>query len=73
MPISIDEYREPKWIKMKEGATMSRDNKEKWYKFDTDPRGWRDGFLLPGYNPNSNSVSVEKIRIDNEELQLRPR
>ena len=72
MPISIDEYREPRFIKLDEGATMSRDDAEKWYKFDTNPRGFREGFKLPGYNPNHNSTTVEKVNIDNEELQLKP-
>lgn len=73
MPISMDEFRQPRWIKYDAEATLARDDDERWYKFETDPRGWRDGFKQPGYNPNHDTTSVENVNINSDELQLRGR
>lgn len=73
MPVSMDEYRVPKWVPMTgvDKATMSRDNEERFYKFETDVRGWKEGFLQPGYNPNHNSTKVENINIDRDSISLK--
>ena len=73
MTVSIDEYRLPKWVSAVnlDKATLSRDNNERFYKFDTDPRGWRDGFKQPGYNPNHNSARIESININSDTISLK--
>ena len=74
MPISMDEYRTPSWIaagNLLDKATMSRDNRERFYKFETDLRGWRDGFLQPGFNKNHNSSRVEHTNINNDVITLK--
>lgn len=73
MAISMSEYREPKWVAMAnmDQATMSRDDNERFYKFGTDPRGWRDGFKQAGYNVNHNSSRVESVNIESDTISLK--
>jgi len=73
MPVSIDEYRVPKWVSATnlDKATLSRDDDERFYKFETDPRGWREGFKQPGYNVNHNSARVEEVRINSDTITLK--
>jgi hypothetical protein len=73
MTVSINEYREPKWVSLNDAdqATLSRDNNERFYKFDTDPRRWRDGFKQSGYNVNHNSIRVERVNINRDDVTLK--
>lgn len=73
MPVSMDEYRNPRWVSASnlDKATLSRDDNERYYKFETDPRGFRDGFKQAGYNPNHNSARVENIRINSDNITLK--
>lgn len=72
MPVSDDERRKPSWVPMREGATLSRDDKERFMKFELYSRSYRDGvFLQPGYNPNHNSTVVEKVDINSDSIALR--
>lgn len=72
MPTSIDSFGMPKWLKYKEKQPFVTDKKAKYYRFDLNERGWRDGFLQPGYNPNHNSTKVERININKEGIRLKP-
>ncbi len=74
MPVSMSDYRVPRWVSAQnlDQATLSRDDKERFYKFDTDPRGWRDGFKQPGYNPNHNSSTLERVNINRDNITLKP-
>ncbi len=81
MPIDISEFREPKFVKYKTRYPMSYDKKDRFYKFDTDPRGYRSsditsprtgGFKQAGYNPNHNSTRVEKVNLYVDNITLKP-
>lgn len=72
MPISIDAYREPKFIKYKTRYPLSEDPRDRFYKFETNPRSYRDGvFKQPGYNPKHNSITVERININSDDITVR--
>jgi hypothetical protein len=76
MPISIDEYREPKWIRFREryGVGGSTNKKDRFYKFESNPRAYRGGvFKQPGYNPNHQSISIEKVNLESDDITLKPR
>jgi len=76
MPISEDAYREPSWIKFREGYTISRDTnkRSRFIVFGNHPRSYRGGdFKQAGYNPNHQSVRVEKVNLYNDDITLKPR
>lgn len=75
MPISLEEFREPKFIKMKERWPLSDNQKDRFIDFTTDTRRYRGefGFKQPGYNPNHNSTKVEKVKLDVDNITLKPR
>lgn len=80
MPIDISEFREPKFVKLKTRYPMSYDQKDRFYKFDTNMRSYRSsdvtsregGFKQGGYNPNHNSTRVEKINLYRDNITLKP-
>ena len=72
MPISLNEYRQPQWIKLEEGATLSRDNTLRWYNFSLDKRGWPMGWKYAGYSPIQDSTRIDQPNIDSDSLTLKP-
>lgn len=80
MPLTEADYREPKFIKIDERYPMSYDEDDKYNEIC--PRheaaryrgseGREGGWKLPGYNPSHNSISIEKINIRSDDMQLRP-
>jgi hypothetical protein len=73
MPIDMEEFRTPRFIKYKTRYPLSENKNDRFYKFETNPRGYRNGeFKLPGYNPNHNSRTVEKVNINSDNIQLKP-
>lgn len=81
MPISEDEFREPKWVKLKERYPMSYVEDDKYNEFPPrhaahrhpGDKGREGGWKTAGYNPNHNSISIEKITIRSDTIQLKPR
>lgn len=76
MPISIEEFREPSFIKHRTRYPLSEDKKDRFYKFETNPRSYRgEGITFPqaGYNPNHQSIRVEKINLTTDDYTLKPR
>lgn len=72
MPISIEDYREPKFIKYKTRYPLSEDSNDRFYKFETNPRSYRGGaFKQPGYNPKHNSTRVEQINVNSDGITIR--
>lgn len=71
MPISDDDVRKPYWIKFTEGATLTRDNNDRFMKAELYTREYRNGFLQEGYNPNHNSPTVEKINIESDNITIK--
>lgn len=80
MPISIDEYAVPKFIRLQDRYPMSY-NKEDRYN-EINPRhfvgryqgdeGREGGWKQPGYNPNHQSTRVEKIRVRSDDITVKP-
>jgi hypothetical protein len=73
MPISMDAYRQPKWIRYREKQPFSVDKKDKFYKFETNLRSFRGGdFKQAGYNTNHDSTTVEKVNLKSDNYTLKP-
>lgn len=76
MPISIEEFREPKFIKQEERWTLVPNEKARFIRHDEYPRNYRgDNGTFPqaGYNPNHQSTTVEKINLFTDNYRLKPR
>ncbi len=76
MPISLDEYREPKWIRHRKRYTIAghTDAKSRFMKFEQYPRNYRGGiYPQAGYNPNNQAIRVEKINLERDDYTLKPR
>lgn len=80
MPITIGEFRTPRWTKRKERYPYSEDKKDRFAtmvcplhyeaRYHGEPgagTGWKQG----GYNPNHNSVSIERIRVDSDSITFK--
>lgn len=86
MPIDISEYAEPRWIKMRDRYPWTLDKNYNYKNLTINPRTpvqryntdlvnrREDGWKAPGYNPNHDTTSIEKVRtnIDTTEQQFRP-
>jgi hypothetical protein len=76
MPISIEEYREPSWIRSRERYTIAglTDQKARFMNFEQYPRSYRGGvFKQPGYNVNHQAIRVERINMRSDDITLKPR
>ena len=72
MPVSDDERRKPRWVQHQSGATLTRDDRDRFMKFELYSRSYREGkFPLPGYNPNHNTADVERVDINSDSITLR--
>ena len=75
MPIPIEDYREPKFVKIDTRYPLSVDKLDRFYKFETNPRSYRGtggSFKMPGYNPNHQSTRVERKNINSDTLSFKP-
>ena len=66
MPISIEDFREPKFIRWQEKKPFSENVKDKFYELSDRPRSYRseDGsFPQEGYNPNLNQATPRKVNL----------
>jgi len=75
MPISMDEYREPKWIRHRKRYTIAgqTDAKSRFMKFEQHPRSYREGvYPQAGYNPNHQTIRVEKINLERDDYTIKP-
>jgi len=80
MPISENEYREPKLAKYQERYPISYNKNDRYTATVVNPKilqsrsnsidgsGWKQ----PGYNPSHNSVTIEKINLTTESPTLKP-
>ena len=76
MPIDISEFAEPKLVRHKERYPLSDNKKDRFMDFGMFPRSYRgEGgtFPQPGYNPNHQSTTVEKINLEADDITLKPR
>jgi hypothetical protein len=75
MPISMDEYRFPKFVTPQEKKPFSEDSNAKFLdaSLKTPMRRYRqDTFPQQGYNPNSNKAIVTPINLDGDDITLPP-
>lgn len=80
MPVSENEYREPRFIKYQERYPISYDKNERYTATLTNARvpaaransvdgsGWKQ----PGYNPNHNSTTIERVNLTTDSPTFRP-
>ena len=79
MPIPIEEFANPSFIKHREGYGIGRIETPRakyteivWME-ENDTRRFRDGqWPRAGYNVNRNATRVERVRITNDSLTLDP-
>lgn len=75
MPIPIEDYITPKFIRLRERYTIAgiEDAKARFINFEDYPRSYRDGvFPQAGYNVNHNSIRVERINLKVDDVTLLP-
>jgi len=75
MPISIDEFRFPRFIKYQEKKPFSEDIQAKFMDgthFNNQRRFHADEFPQAGYNPLANATTIKPVELDNDELTLQP-
>ena len=75
MPISIEEYSEPKWIRLRTRYTIAGiENKNaRFINYEDYPRSYRGGDIKrPGYNVNHQSTRIERLNLKNDNLTLKP-
>ena len=80
MPISIDAYRNPQWIRQEEKYPISYDKEDRYNEIC--PRhnaarypgteGREGGWKQAGYNPNHQSTQIERIRVRSDDITLKP-
>lgn len=80
MPIPIEEFATPTLQKIRDRYPMSYDKKDRYN--EVCPRdnalryvgdvGREGGWKLPGYNPNHQTTSLERINVRTEDIQIRP-
>lgn len=76
MPISIDAYSEPAWIRDRVRYTIAglTDKKSRFINTAQYPRSYRGGaFKQAGYNVNHQSTRVERINMSSDDITLKPR
>ncbi len=82
MPIAIEDYATPKWLKMRERYPFDEDKNYRYRNLTINPRtpierynGDRDtGWKAPGYNPNHNSITIERVNtgVDTSATSFKP-
>jgi len=80
MPISIEEFANPKWVRLQNRYPMSYNKEDRFNEIC--PRhfagrypgseGREGGWKQPGYNPNHQSTRVERIRVRSDGITLKP-
>ena len=84
MPIDISEYATPRWVKMRTRYPWVNEKNYSYRNLTINPRTALgrynsdvtrgDGWKAPGYNPNHNSSTIERVRtgVDTTEQQFKP-
>lgn len=78
MPLSIEDFQVPKFVKQIERKPFGEDRKDKFYATDNNlvednSRRYRDGtFPQQGYNVNDNKSEPSDQNINADEYTLRP-
>lgn len=87
MPVSMSEYATPRWVKMRTRYPIVPQTNYRYQQLTVNPRlhGPRhqmdptgrvtvDGWKLPGYNPNHDSIKPETFNVgtDTSQRSFRP-
>lgn len=80
MPISLDEFQLPSFIRIQERYPLSYNKLDRYNEFcprDLEGRYNHDAgeegiFKQAGYNPNHQSTRVERVNLKSETITLRP-
>lgn len=84
MPISIDEYAAPRWVKQKERYPWEDDKNYRYRNLTINPRTpvgrynadatRGDGWKAPGYNVNHNTTRTETVNtgVDTSDRSFKP-
>jgi hypothetical protein len=81
MPIDINEYALPAWIKMRDRYPWVEDRNYNFANLTINPRTMSSryngddsglGWKSPGYNPNHNSTRVERVNITRDVESVKP-
>lgn len=75
MPIPIEAYAKPEWVRLRDRYTVAgiENQKARFIDYGAYPRSYRNGYFpQPGYNPNHNSITIERVRMDNDDVVHRP-
>lgn len=80
MPISINEYATPKFIRLQDRYPMSYNKEDRFNEIC--PRhavgryrgneGREGGWKQPGYNPHHQSTRTETIRVRSDDITVKP-
>ncbi len=81
MPVPIEAYIEPRFIKHRGRHPMSYNKRDKFLntiaqghsieRYHGDPNA-RNGWKQAGYNSNSDSTRIERLNLRSEDISLRP-
>jgi len=71
MAIPLSDFANPRFIRYLEGATLTRDDDDRYMTFD-NTRSYREGQPQPGYNAANPSLTPERVDFDTDEVNLRP-
>lgn len=80
MPISIEAYKNPEFIKIQDRYPMSYDKEDSFneicprddVKRYPGTEGREGGWKQAGYNPNHQTTRIEKIRVRSDDITLKP-
>lgn len=75
MPISIDDFRFPRFIRSREKKPFTEDAKAKFMdgtSFNGLRRFQNEDFPQAGYNSSANLSSIRKINLDKDDFTLPP-
>jgi len=80
MPIALEEFQLPSFIRLQEKYPLSYDKNAKYNEFCprdfvgryNHDEGYEGVFKQAGYNPNHQSTRVERIQLRSENITLKP-
>jgi len=74
MPIAIEEFVNPTFIRVRDRYTVAgiENQKARFMVVEQYPRRYRHGYWpQAGYNPNHQTIRVERIRLDSDNITLK--
>ena len=80
MPIPISAFAKPKFTRLRDRYPMSYDKKDRYNEIYPEHfagrypgnEGREGGWKQPGYNPNHQTTSIERIDVRSDNITLRP-